>query len=75
MVTAMTVIKAVTIRRRSGAASSRLIQTFLREGKLFAVQLGDDSYAAVGVFYYLLISVANLVSPPRMLFRSLLTLS
>ncbi|GJE87697.1 hypothetical protein PsYK624_037800 [Phanerochaete sordida] len=46
MVTAMTVIKAVTIRRRSGAASSRLIQTFLREG----------------VFYYLLISVANLIN-------------
>jgi hypothetical protein len=46
MVTAMTVIKASTIRRRSGAASSRLIQTFLREG----------------VFYYILIAIANLVS-------------
>ncbi|EKM61383.1 uncharacterized protein PHACADRAFT_204552 [Phanerochaete carnosa HHB-10118-sp] len=46
LVTAMTVIKAVTIRRRSGAASSRLIQTFLREG----------------VFYYILISIANLIN-------------
>ena len=46
LVTVMTVVKAITIRRRSGAASSRLIQTFLREG----------------VFYYILISIANLVS-------------
>lgn len=28
----MTVTKAISIRRHSGAASSRLIQTFLREG-------------------------------------------
>lgn len=49
MVTVMTVAKAITIRRRSGGASSRLIQTFLREG----------------VFYYLMISVANLVREPR----------
>ena len=48
MVTVMTVGKAITIRRRSGGASSRLIQTFLREG----------------VFYYLLISIANLVRAP-----------
>ncbi|KAI0347671.1 hypothetical protein BDW22DRAFT_1423954 [Trametopsis cervina] len=46
MITVMTVTKAITIRRRSGGASSRLIQTFLREG----------------VFYYLLISVANLIN-------------
>lgn len=41
----MTVWKAIQIRRRNGGPSSRLIQTFLREG----------------VFYYLLISIANLV--------------
>ena len=41
----MTVWKAFYIRRRNGGPSSRLIQTFLREG----------------VFYYLLISIANLV--------------
>lgn len=35
IVTAMTVVKAVTIRRRSGGASSRLIQTFLREGRAY----------------------------------------
>ncbi|CAL1694094.1 unnamed protein product [Somion occarium] len=46
IVTVMTVGKAIAIRRRSGGPSSRLIQTFLREG----------------VFYYLLISVANLVN-------------
>ncbi|KAJ3488178.1 hypothetical protein NLI96_g3009 [Meripilus lineatus] len=46
IVTVMTVGKAITIRRRSGGPSSRLIQTFLREG----------------VFYYLLISVANLIN-------------
>ncbi len=41
----MTVFKAFYVRRRNGGPSSRLIQTFLREG----------------VFYYLLISIANLV--------------
>ena len=41
----MTVLKAFNIRRHSGGPSSRLIQTFLREG----------------VFYYILISIANLV--------------
>ncbi|KAI0321358.1 hypothetical protein OF83DRAFT_1161859 [Amylostereum chailletii] len=55
LVTFMTVWKAFHIRRRNGGPSSRLIQTFLREG----------------VFYYFLISIANLVSvvalvlPPR----------
>jgi len=48
----MTVFKAFYVRRRNGGPSSRLIQTFLREG----------------VFYYLLISIANLVCPPRQLF-------
>jgi hypothetical protein len=42
----MTVLKAINIRRHSAGPSSRLIQTFLREG----------------VFYYILISIANLVS-------------
>ncbi|KAI0049259.1 hypothetical protein FA95DRAFT_1516207 [Auriscalpium vulgare] len=46
LVTMMTVWKAFTIRRRNGGPSSRLIQTFLREG----------------VFYYLLISIANLIN-------------
>ncbi|KAI0673572.1 hypothetical protein C8Q78DRAFT_967987 [Trametes maxima] len=46
LVTFMTIGKAVSIRRRSGGPSSRLIQTFLREG----------------VFYYILISFANLVN-------------
>ncbi|EPT01589.1 hypothetical protein FOMPIDRAFT_1029811 [Fomitopsis schrenkii] len=46
IVTLMTVAKAVAMRRRSGGPNSRLIQTFLREG----------------VFYYMLISVANLVN-------------
>ena len=43
----MTICKAFYVRRRNGGPSSRLIQTFLREG----------------VFYYLLISIANLVCP------------
>ncbi|KZT74948.1 hypothetical protein DAEQUDRAFT_14666 [Daedalea quercina L-15889] len=46
IVTLITVAKAVAMRRRSGGSNSRLIQTFLREG----------------VFYYMLISVANLVN-------------
>ncbi|KAJ3808813.1 hypothetical protein EV368DRAFT_75690 [Lentinula lateritia] len=46
VVTFMTVIKAITIRRRNGGPNSRLIQTFLREG----------------VFYYILISIANLIN-------------
>lgn len=46
LVTSITVWKAIAIRRRSGATSSRLIQTFLREG----------------VFYYILISIANLIN-------------
>ncbi|KAJ3558974.1 hypothetical protein NM688_g620 [Phlebia brevispora] len=46
LVTVMTVVKAFAIRRRSGGSSSRLIQTFLREG----------------VFYYILISIANLIN-------------
>ncbi|KAK7063944.1 hypothetical protein R3P38DRAFT_2821379 [Favolaschia claudopus] len=46
IVTFMTVWKAFTIRRRNGGPNSRLIQTFLREG----------------VFYYILISIANLIN-------------
>ncbi|OCH96427.1 hypothetical protein OBBRIDRAFT_718231 [Obba rivulosa] len=52
LVTTMTVGKAISIRRRSGGPSSRLIQTFLREGKLPTQR----------VFYYILISIANLVN-------------
>ncbi|KAG5722307.1 hypothetical protein E4T56_gene17582, partial [Termitomyces sp. T112] len=44
--TAMTVWKAFTIRRHNGGPNSRLIQTFLREG----------------IFYYILISIANLIN-------------
>ncbi|RDB29202.1 hypothetical protein Hypma_015835 [Hypsizygus marmoreus] len=46
VVTFMTVWKAFTIRRLNGGPNSRLIQTFLREG----------------VFYYILISIANLIN-------------
>ncbi|KAJ8523347.1 hypothetical protein ONZ45_g209 [Pleurotus djamor] len=46
MVTFMTIWKAFYIRRHNGGPNSRLIQTFLREG----------------VFYYLLISIANLIN-------------
>ncbi|KIJ22045.1 hypothetical protein PAXINDRAFT_105804 [Paxillus involutus ATCC 200175] len=46
LVTAMTVWKAFHIRIRNGGPSSKLIQTFLREG----------------VFYYILISIANLIN-------------
>ncbi|KAF9647468.1 hypothetical protein BDM02DRAFT_3187982 [Thelephora ganbajun] len=47
IVTVITVGKAIMIRRRRGGPSSMLIQTFIREG----------------VFYYILISIANLASP------------
>ncbi|KAL1757277.1 hypothetical protein FB107DRAFT_259942 [Schizophyllum commune] len=46
MVTFMTIIKAIYIRKRNGGPNSRLIQTFIREG----------------VFYYIMISIANLVN-------------
>lgn len=46
VITLMTVYKAFYIRRHNGGPSSRLIQTFLREG----------------VFYYFLISIANLIN-------------
>ncbi|KAG0707440.1 hypothetical protein DFH29DRAFT_625320 [Suillus ampliporus] len=46
IITAITVWKAFAIRRRSGGPSSKLIQTFIREG----------------VFYYILISIANLIN-------------
>ena len=55
MVTTMTVVRAFNIRRHNGGSSSRLIQTFLREG----------------VFYYILISIANLVSSPRSFFEKI----
>lgn len=56
IVTLMTVFKAFYVRRRNGGPSSRLIQTFLREG----------------VFYYLLISIANLVCLPTLVMCLLL---
>jgi hypothetical protein len=60
----MTVWKAFTIRRRNGGPNSRLIQTFLREGISLASPppcLADNP-AFVGVFYYILISIANLIN-------------
>ena len=39
VVTFMTICKAITIRRRNGGPSSRLIQTFLREGWLHVTRL------------------------------------
>ncbi|EIW87001.1 hypothetical protein CONPUDRAFT_45184, partial [Coniophora puteana RWD-64-598 SS2] len=46
LVTGMTLVKSIGMRRRNGGPSSKLIQTFLREG----------------VFYYILISIANLIN-------------
>ncbi|TFK77396.1 hypothetical protein BDN72DRAFT_891140 [Pluteus cervinus] len=46
LVTFMTVLKAFNIRRKNGSPNSRLIQTFMREG----------------IFYYILISIANLIN-------------
>ncbi|KAF7784119.1 hypothetical protein Agabi119p4_284 [Agaricus bisporus var. burnettii] len=46
VITFMTIWKAFTIKRRNGGPNSRLIQTFLREG----------------VFYYIMISIANLIN-------------
>lgn len=43
MVTFMTICKAVTIRRRNGGPSSRLIQTFLREGNVFQKDIGRNA--------------------------------
>ncbi|KAF9469843.1 hypothetical protein BDZ94DRAFT_1278975 [Collybia nuda] len=57
VVTAMTVWKAFNIRRRNGGPNSRLIQTFLREG----------------VFYYILISIANLVNSGFILPRQVIS--
>ncbi len=37
VITFMTVCKAFNIRRRNGSPNSRLIQTFLREGKSIAL--------------------------------------
>ncbi|KAJ7597478.1 hypothetical protein C8J56DRAFT_1108633 [Mycena floridula] len=56
VVTFMTVIKAITIRRRHGGPNSRLIQTFLREGECSSITISS------GVFYYILISIANLIN-------------
>ena len=67
VVTFMTIWKAFTIRRRNGGPSSRLIQTFLREGTYLHQCSDEPDYVPifssyfVGVFYYILISIANLV--------------
>lgn len=63
LVTVMTVVKAVSIRRRSGGSSSRLIQTFLREGMhVFDALYTSWANGTLGVFYYILISIANLIN-------------
>jgi len=65
VVTFMTVWKAFNIRRRNGGPNSRLIQTFLREGSFTLFDQAFDfltPIALTGVFYYILISIANLVS-------------
>jgi hypothetical protein len=59
----MTVWKAFHIRRRNGGPNSRLIQTFLREGWCSIVAyILLFLISQAGVFYYILISIANLVN-------------
>lgn len=63
IVTVITVGKAIMIRRRRGGPSSMLIQTFIREGNLpNEIPSGSCADQVSGVFYYILISVANLES-------------
>lgn len=67
IVTTMTVGKALLIRRRRGGivsgSSSMLVQTFIREGKLRPTESIIHTLIKFkpGVFYYILISMANLV--------------
>jgi len=63
IVTVITVGKAVMIRRWRGGPSSMLIQTFIREGDSTndALPITCADWVA-GVFYYILISIANLAS-------------
>jgi len=63
IVTVITVGKAFMIRRRRGGPSSMLIQTFIREGNSdIEIMFGACANLAPGVFYYILISIANLAS-------------
>ena len=63
IVTVITVGKAIMIRRRRGGPSSMLIQTFIREGdSANETPSGSCADLAPGVFYYILISIANLAS-------------
>jgi len=63
IVTVITVGKAVMIRRRRGGPSSMLIQTFIREGdSTNNVPSVTRANQLSGVFYYILISIANLAS-------------
>ena len=68
IVTVITVGKAIMIRRRRGGPSSMLVQTFIREGDS-ASEIPSSSCAdqVPGVFYYILISIANLASRLRFL--------
>ena len=62
IVTVITVGKAFLIRRRRGGPSSMLIQTFIREGDSTKKVIPNCAERFTGVFYYILISVANLAS-------------
>ena len=62
IVTGITVGKAIMIRRRRGGPSSMLIQTFIREGNSTAEAVFGCADQISGVFYYILISIANLAS-------------
>lgn len=63
IVTVITVGKAVMIRRRRGGPSSMLIQTFIREGDFTdGIPSVTCANQVSGVFYYILISIANLAS-------------
>lgn len=62
-VTAMTLWKAFRLRRSYGAATSPLIQTFLQEGKLIVLRRDHrlKEFPCLGIFYFVFISIANLV--------------
>lgn len=62
IVTVITVGKAILIRRRRGGPSSMLIQTFIREGNFIKEAVPTCADQFPGVFYYILISIANLAS-------------
>jgi hypothetical protein len=58
----MTIAKAISIRRQYGGPNSRLIQTFIREGDWSLCMQRESYLSHLGVFYYILISIANLIN-------------